>query len=123
MSQFERYLTLWVLLCIITGIGLGHWVPDVFQSIGTLEVAHINLPVALLIWLMIIPMLEKIDEGNHAVFSRHRRHIVGELADEAVLDGTAGGAIHRRMVPTIVQNINNTVNGIYSSWRYPRSKD
>jgi len=61
MSLFERYLTLWVLLCIIAGIGLGHLAPGVFQTIGALEVAHINLPVAVLIWLMIIPMLVKID--------------------------------------------------------------
>ncbi len=61
MSLFERYLTLWVLLCIPAGIGLGHWYPSLFQSIGSLEMAHINLPVAVLIWLMIIPMLLKID--------------------------------------------------------------
>jgi ACR3 family arsenite transporter len=61
MNFFERYLTLWVLLCILAGIGLGHLAPDAFQTIGALEVAHINLPVAVLIWLMIIPMLVKID--------------------------------------------------------------
>ncbi len=61
MGRFERYLTLWVLLCILAGIGFGAWVPEVFQRIGALEIAHINLPVALLIWLMIIPMLLKID--------------------------------------------------------------
>ncbi len=61
MGLFERYLTLWVALCIIAGIGLGHWMPHVFQSVGHLEVAQINMPVALLIWLMIIPMLLKID--------------------------------------------------------------
>lgn len=61
MGIFERYLTLWVALCIIAGIGLGHWMPQFFQSIGQLEVAEINMPVALLIWLMIIPMLLKID--------------------------------------------------------------
>ncbi len=61
MGLFERYLTLWVLLCIIAGIGLGHLFPGVFQAIGGMEVAHINLPVAVLIWLMIIPMLVKID--------------------------------------------------------------
>ncbi len=58
---FERYLTLWVVLCIVAGIGLGHLIPQLFQTIGHLEVAQINLPVALLIWLMIIPMLLKID--------------------------------------------------------------
>jgi len=61
MNLFERYLTLWVFLCILVGITLGHWVPGVFQVMGKMEVAQINLPVALLIWLMIIPMLLKID--------------------------------------------------------------
>ncbi len=61
MGLFERYLTLWVALCIIVGIGLGHFLPNFFQLIGGLEIAHINLPVAVLVWLMIIPMLLKID--------------------------------------------------------------
>ncbi len=61
MGFFERYLTLWVALCIITGIGLGHLIPQVFQSVGGMEIAQINLPVALLLWLMIVPMLLKID--------------------------------------------------------------
>lgn len=61
MGFFERYLTLWVALCIIAGIGLGHWIPRFFQYIGKLEIAQINMPVAFLIWLMIIPMLLKID--------------------------------------------------------------
>lgn len=61
MSVFERYLTVWVLLCILAGIGLGSVFPTVFQGIGQMEVAQVNLPVAVLIWLMIIPMLLKID--------------------------------------------------------------
>jgi hypothetical protein len=61
LGFFERYLTLWVALCIVTGIVLGHFLPGVFQAIGKLEIAQVNLPVALLIWLMIIPMLVKID--------------------------------------------------------------
>ena len=61
MSLFERYLTLWVFLCILVGIGLGHFFSGVFQAIGALEVAQVNLPVAVLIWLMIIPMLLKVD--------------------------------------------------------------
>ncbi len=61
MGFFERYLTLWVALCIIAGIGLGHLIPAFFQSIGRLEIAQINLPVAILLWLMIVPMLLKID--------------------------------------------------------------
>ncbi len=61
LGLFERYLTLWVGLCIIVGIGLGHFAPAVFEAIGGLQVAEVNLPVAVLIWLMIIPMLLKID--------------------------------------------------------------
>ncbi|MEA3410809.1 MAG: ACR3 family arsenite efflux transporter [Pseudomonadota bacterium] len=61
MGFFERYLTLWVGLCIVAGIVLGHWLPAVFQAIGRMEVARVNLPVAVLIWLMIIPMLLKVD--------------------------------------------------------------
>ncbi len=61
LGFFERYLTLWVALCIVTGIVLGHFLPGAFQAIGTLEIAQVNLPVAVLIWLMIIPMLVKID--------------------------------------------------------------
>jgi ACR3 family arsenite transporter len=61
MGFFERYLTLWVFLCIVVGITLGHFMPTTFQAIGGMEIARVNLPVALLIWLMIIPMLLKID--------------------------------------------------------------
>ena len=61
MSAFERYLTLWVAACIIVGIVLGQFFPGAFQVIGTAEVAKVNLPVALLVWMMIIPMLMKID--------------------------------------------------------------
>jgi ACR3 family arsenite transporter len=61
MSFFERYLTFWVALCIVAGIALGHFFPDVFHAIGSAEIAHVNLPVAILIWLMIIPMLIKVD--------------------------------------------------------------
>ena len=61
MGLFERYLTVWVFLCIVAGIALGHLFPAPFQAIGGLELARVNLPVALLIWLMIIPMLLKID--------------------------------------------------------------
>lgn len=63
MGLFERYLTLWVFLCIVAGIALGHWFPQPFQAIGSMEVANVNFPVAMLIWLMIIPMLLKIDFG------------------------------------------------------------
>lgn len=61
MSTFERYLTLWVAACIVVGTALGHLFPAVFHVIGAAEVAKVNLSVAILIWLMIIPMLMKID--------------------------------------------------------------
>jgi len=61
MSIFERFLTIWVAFCIIAGIALGHFFPAVFHAIGSAEIAKVNLPVAVLIWLMIIPMLMKID--------------------------------------------------------------
>ena len=61
LGLFERYLSVWVALCIVAGIALGNWFPAPFQAIGRAEVAQVNLPVAVLIWLMIIPMLLKID--------------------------------------------------------------
>lgn len=63
MSTFERYLTAWVAACIVIGVALGHFFPDAFRVIGAAEVERVNLPVAILIWLMIIPMLLKIDFG------------------------------------------------------------
>jgi ACR3 family arsenite transporter len=61
MSRFERYLTVWVALCIVVGIAFGQLLPGVFHLIGAAEIAHVNIPVAVLIWLMIIPMLVRID--------------------------------------------------------------
>jgi ACR3 family arsenite transporter len=75
MNLFERYLTLWVALCIATGITLGHLLPDLFQAVGKMEIAKVNLPVAVLIWLMIVPMLIKIDFGALAEVRRHWRGI------------------------------------------------
>ncbi|WGZ96141.1 MAG: ACR3 family arsenite efflux transporter [Candidatus Thiothrix putei] len=75
MGLFERYLSLWVLLCILVGIALGSLIPDVFQGIGQMEVAQVNLPVALLIWLMIIPMLLKIDFRALHEVSQHWKGI------------------------------------------------
>ena len=63
MNVFERYLTVWVFLCIVTGIALGQTMPGLFQFFGRLEVARVNIPVGLLIWVMIIPMLVRIDFG------------------------------------------------------------
>jgi len=75
MSLFERYLTVWVGLCIIVGIALGHWFPVPFQAIGQMEVAQVNLPVAVLIWFMIIPMLLKVDFGALHQVKEHWRGI------------------------------------------------
>jgi len=75
MSTFERYLTLWVALCIVAGITLGHFLPSVFHAIGAIEVAQVNLPVAALIWLMIVPMLMKIDFGALSQVKEHWRGI------------------------------------------------
>ena len=75
MSRFERYLTLWVALCIVVGVALGHVMPSVFHAIGGLEVAKVNLPVAVLIWLMIIPMLIKIDFAALGQVRQHWRGI------------------------------------------------
>ena len=74
MSVFERYLTVWVALCIVAGVALGQALPGVFQAIARLEVARVNLPVGVLIWVMIIPMLVKVDFGAlHQV----RQHVRG----------------------------------------------
>ncbi|GLK68912.1 ACR3 family arsenite efflux transporter [Hansschlegelia plantiphila] len=75
MSLFERWLTLWVALCIVVGIALGYAAPGLFQAIGSLEVARVNLPVAVLIWLMIIPMLVKVDFGALGQVAAHWRGV------------------------------------------------
>lgn len=75
MSAFERYLTVWVLLCIVAGIALGQLLPGPVQAIGRMEVARVNLPVGLLIWVMIIPMLLKVDFGALHQVGRHWRGI------------------------------------------------
>lgn len=75
MNLFERYLTLWVALCIVAGISLGHLLPALFQVVGGMEIAKVNLPVAVLIWLMIIPMLIKIDFGALSEVRRYWRGI------------------------------------------------
>jgi arsenite transporter len=61
ISGFARYLSVWVALCIVVGVVLGHQLPGLFQTLAALEVQHINLPVAGLVWLMIVPMLLKVD--------------------------------------------------------------
>jgi ACR3 family arsenite transporter len=75
MSVFERYLTVWVFLCIVAGIALGQFLPGVFQAVGRLEIAKVNLPVGLLIWVMIIPMLIKVDFGSLHQVRQHWKGI------------------------------------------------
>ncbi len=75
MSTFERYLTVWVAICIIAGVTLGHFLPGVFQTIGGAEIANVNIPIAILIWLMIIPMLVKIDFAALGQVREHWRGI------------------------------------------------
>ena len=74
MNVFERFLTVWVFLCIVVGIALGQFWPGVFQAIGHMEVAHVNVPVGLLIWVMVIPMLVKVDFG---ALGEVRKHVKG----------------------------------------------
>ncbi len=74
MSTFERYLTVWVFLCIVAGIALGQFLPAPFQALGRMEVARVNLPVGLLIWVMIIPMLVKVD---FSALNEVRQHVRG----------------------------------------------
>ena len=75
MSRFERYLTLWVFLCIVAGVLLGQSLPGVVHSVAAIEVAQVNLPVGVLIWVMIIPMLVKVDFGALGEVRQHVRGI------------------------------------------------
>jgi arsenite transporter len=75
MGIFERYLTLWVALCIVAGVALGHVMPSFFGVIASAEIAKVNLPVAILIWLMIVPMLLKIDFGALGQVREHWRGV------------------------------------------------
>ena len=75
MNLFERYLTLWVALCIAIGVALGQVLPGFFQTLGLMEIAQVNLPVGLLIWVMIIPMLVKVDFSTLHQVKTHWRGI------------------------------------------------
>ena len=75
MDFFERYLTIWVFLCIVAGIALGHYFPTAFQAFGRMEIARVNMPVAVLIWLMVIPMLLKIDFSTLHHVKEHWRGV------------------------------------------------
>ena len=74
MGRFERYLTVWVVLCIVLGVVIGQVFPALSQAVGRMEIARINLPVGLLIWVMIVPMLLKIDFG---ALGQVRQHALG----------------------------------------------
>jgi ACR3 family arsenite transporter len=80
MGFFDRWLTLWVFLCIVAGIALGQWMPAPFEALGRLEVARVNVPVGLLIWVMIIPMLLRIDFAAMGQVRQHWRGIGVTLA-------------------------------------------
>jgi ACR3 family arsenite transporter len=80
LNLFERYLTAWVAICIVVGIALGQGLPGVFQAIGAMEIAKVNLPVGALIWVMIIPMLLKIDFGALHQVKSHIKGIGVTLA-------------------------------------------
>jgi arsenite transporter len=73
LGLFERFLTLWVALCIVAGIALGQWLPGIFHAIGNATLAQVNLPVAALVWAMIVPMLIKIDPAALREVGRHWR--------------------------------------------------
>lgn len=75
MNIFERFLSLWVFICIVVGIVLGQWFPAVFHFLGSLEFAQVNMPVGVLIWIMIIPMLMKIDFRALHQVTQHVRGI------------------------------------------------
>ncbi len=72
---FEHYLTIWVFLCIVVGIAAGHYFPSSFQAFGKMEIAQVNIPVAILIWLMVIPMLLKIDFSTLHHVKEHWRGV------------------------------------------------
>ena len=75
IGSFERYLTVWVTLCIGAGILLGQLAPAFFQAVAALEVAKVNIPVGVLIWVMVVPMLLKIDFAALGQVKAHARGI------------------------------------------------
>ena len=93
MGLFERYLTLWVALCIVAGIAFGQLAPGVFHALGAATVAQVNLPVAILVWLMVVPMLLKIDLG---ALSHVRGHWRGIAATVAMLSRSLTMLIRRK---------------------------
>ncbi len=118
MSFFERYLTAWVALCIVAGVALGYAAPELFQAIGHAEIAKVNIPVAVLIWLMIIPMLLKIDFAALGEVRRHWRGIGVTLFinwavkpfSMALLGWLFIGYLFRDMLPA--EQINSYIAGL-----------
>jgi len=118
MGWFERFLTIWVLLCIVVGIVLGHLAPSVFQGIAAAEVSHVNMPVAVLVWFMIIPMLIKIDFSALHTVSEHWRGIGVTLFinwavkpfSMAALAGLFIGILFRPLLPA--DQINSYIAGL-----------
>lgn len=90
MGIFERYLTVWVALCIIIGIAVGKWLPAIPQTLGQWEYANVSIPVAILIWLMIYPMMLKVDFQSvkkcRASTQRHRYNLHHQLDNQAFDD-------------------------------------
>jgi arsenite transporter len=107
IGAFERFLTLWVALCIVVGIALGQVVPGVFHALGAATVAQVNLPVAVLVWLIIVPMLLKIDIGALGQVRSHWRGIAATVGvnwlikpfSMALLGGLFVGHLFRRLLP------------------------
>src|SRR5665213_4072098 len=117
MSIFERYLTVWVFLCIVIGIALGQFLPGVFQVIGSLSVAHVNLPVGILIWVMIIPMLVKIDFGALGQIRRHVKGIgVTLFVDWLVKPFFFHGALGLDLYPTCVRAAGRSLAGHFGDY-------
>jgi len=97
MGLFERYLTLWVALCILAGLALGNLMPELFSALAAIEYASVNLIVAVLIWAMVYPMMIAIDLGSLKAVGRRPKgsgdHADDQLADQALHHGGAGGAV------------------------------
>jgi arsenite transporter len=90
IGLFEKYLTIWVALGILAGIGIGHFAGDSIQIISSLEIARVNIPVAILIWLMIYPMMLQIDFSSIRQIRKRPRGLYGQyykLADQALYHG------------------------------------
>jgi hypothetical protein len=91
MGLFERYLTLWVALCIVAGIALGQVFPAPFRLLGNATIAEVNMPVAILVWLMIVPMLLKIDLGALGQVREHWRGIMATVGVNWLVKPPADG--------------------------------